>query len=185
MKVNPNYKKIRSSTTSTLSNATTTTASKRCSSKTISSENNRSKQYLNHYPHRHHHHQHVHHHHISSPNADADYQSNETILSNTTSNTKRDSHDDHSLTDSTENKKLCSLVKFYKKLSKKLRKATPLLNDFDEIMNEINRILNNSLYQFKQASKSLDAMDYDNYSVYSNGNAHRRQHTEFVRFYSV
>jgi hypothetical protein len=80
--------------------------------------------------------------------------SNSSVPSSPTSTNSKDS------TNATlDKKKLNSLVKFSKKLYKKLKQPAHLLEEFDSIMDELNRILNDSLHQFKQASSQAKYID--------------------------
>jgi len=156
LKSNPCYRKIRSSTTSTISNATTTipsTFTKRCSSNSIANESHHPnhRHFSNH--HHHHHYNHHFHHHNHSQQTKINTNLNETIRIN--QNNFADTPPSSSSPKS--DKRLHSLLKFYKKLNKKLNKPKLLLDEFDSIMNEIDRILNDSNFQFKQASASLDS----------------------------
>lgn len=157
MRSNINHRKIRSSTTSTISNATTATPAtfgKRCSSNSISNESHPSnRHYINHH---HHHYNHHFHHNYLQQQSKINTNLNETLRINQNNSTNTSPRSDTS-TSKKEDKKLQSLLKFYKKLNKKLKKSRILFDDFDSIMTDINKILNDSHFQFKQASSSLES----------------------------
>lgn len=157
LRSNSSYRKIRSSTTSTISNATTTTPAtfgKRCSSNSASNESHPNTRHHHHHHHQYHYNHHYHHNHLQHQAPKIHTNLNETLRINQNSSSNTSPRSDTSVS-KIEDKKLHSLLKFYKKLNKKLKKSKILFDEFDSIMTDINKILHDSNFQFKQASSSL------------------------------